>query len=129
MKIVIAEDETSLAAALSRMVLLAWPEAQIMIARDGFEAGVQVARNRPDLLLLDVNLPGLDGFWVCRMLRTDALLAGTRILAVSGDCEPELPLRIRGAGADDFLAKPFDHASLIDRIGVLLSRPAAAGAS
>jgi adenylate cyclase len=91
----------------------------VVTATSGAEALAKVANEKPDLVLLDILMPGMDGYEVCRQLRADA---ATRLLPVvmitaSGD---EQKVKAIEAGADDFIAKPFDQAELLARIKSLL---------
>ena len=86
---------------------------------------IEVARaQRPDLVLLDANLPGMDGYTVCRLLKTDADLAGTPVLFTT--VRASLDDRMVGLmlGADDYLVKPLDMPELMLRVQILLSRRA-----
>jgi CheY-like chemotaxis protein len=80
---------------------------------------------RPDLILLDANLPGMDGYTVCRLLKSDAALASTPVLFIT--TRSSLDDRAVGLtlGADDYLVKPVDMSELMLRIQVLLARLAA----
>ena len=82
---------------------------------------------RPDLILLDANLPGVDGYTVCRLLKDDAGLASTPVLFIT--TRSSLDDRAVGLtlGADDYLVKPVDMSELVLRIQVLLARRAQAG--
>lgn len=124
MKMLVVDDEDQVRTTVARMLKMTWPDAEIDTAKDGFEAGTKMARMRPDALVLDINLPGLDGFWVCRTVRTDPQLSHARILVISGEQDPDIGLRIRGAGADDFLPKPFELDELVSRLKALLAAPA-----
>jgi two-component system response regulator TctD len=81
---------------------------------------------RPDLILLDANLPGMDGYSVCRLLKGDAGLASTPVLFIT--TRSSLDDRAVGLtlGADDYLVKPVDMSELMLRIQVLLARRAKA---
>lgn len=123
LKLLVVDDEDAVRSTVSRMLKLAWPQSEVETARDGFEAGKKVALQRPDAIVLDINLPGLDGFTVCQLIRSDPLTSHARILAISGNEDPAYRTRIRAAGADDFLPKPFELEDLVVRLKFLLQKP------
>ncbi|MEE4357908.1 MAG: response regulator [Desulfococcaceae bacterium] len=86
---------------------------------DGFEAGMKILQLRPDLVVLDLFMPGIDGFDVCRKIRKNSELKNTRVLAVTGFDTPENRRQILETGADDYLSKSEDPAVLIQRIRYL----------
>ena len=73
----------------------------------------------PSLVVLDLNLPGVDGFDVCRSIRSDPNLKRTRILAITGYAVEESKLKALEAGADEFLAKPLEINNLKEKLQVL----------
>lgn len=81
-----------------------------------------VKREKPDLVLLDVMLPGLDGFAIARRIRETPELAATRILMITARTQPEDIVRGLEAGADDYVTKPFDRRILLARIAAVLRR-------
>jgi len=87
---------------------------------DGFEAGVRTIRFQPDLIILDLIMPGMDGFEVCRFIKQDPTTAHIRILILTGFDTPADREEARAAGADDFLVKPVALDILVDRIKQLL---------
>jgi CheY-like chemotaxis protein len=92
------------------------------------DLAIETARaERPDLILLDANLPGVDGYTVCRLLKSDTGLVSTPVLFIT--TRSSLDDRAVGLtlGADDYLVKPIDMAELMLRIQVLLARRAQAG--
>jgi CheY-like chemotaxis protein len=91
---------------------------QIEIARDGFEAGAKVESFRPHALLLDLMMPGIDGFEVCRRLRARPTLNHVRIVAMTGFPSQENIERIMSAGADACLPKPLDPERLLAELGL-----------
>lgn len=79
-------------------------------------------REKPDLVLLDVMLPGLDGLAIARRIRATPELAATRILMLTARTEPDDIVRGLEAGADDYVTKPFDRKVLLARIKAVLRR-------
>ena len=121
LRVLIVDDEEVARKVISRVVRGAYPGAEIEEAVDGFEAGAKIHSFLPTLITLDLQLPMLDGFKVCAMIRGNALFRNTRILAVTGSNTEEAREAILKAGADDFLGKPFSVDELELRIGKLLS--------
>ncbi|HWQ14191.1 MAG TPA: response regulator [Roseiflexaceae bacterium] len=89
---------------------------QLAFAASGPEALAQARALTPDLVLLDVMMPGMDGFEVCRRLRDDPELALVPVIVVTALDDPGATLRALEAGADDFLGKPFNRAELRARV-------------
>lgn len=92
-------------------------------ASDGEEGLRKAAEVRPDLIFLDVMMPGLDGFSVCRKLKEDPGLAPIPIILLSARGQDEDRDRGLGAGAADFMTKPYSPAELVRRVRELLSEP------
>ncbi len=92
----------------------------LAFAADGLEALEQATRLRPDLILLDVRMPGLDGFEVCRRLRADSALAEVPILMITVLSDRRSRLTAIEAGADEFLSRPFDWDEVRWRIRTIL---------
>ena len=93
---------------------------EVRIASNGFDAGMMVKEYRPDIIVLDVMLPDINGKEVCHRIRADATLEDVRILCISGMIEEDKIQELRLAGADKFLHKPFDVEELIDEMCALL---------
>ena len=89
---------------------------EVRVAGNGFDAGMMVKEYRPDLIVLDVMLPDINGKEVCHRVRADPSLEDVRILCISGMIEDDKIQELKLSGADDFLHKPFDIEELIDRM-------------
>lgn len=97
---------------------------QMLLAPDS-TSGLRMAVDlRPDLILLDVGMPDVDGLEVCRALRRDPVTAGTPILLVTAHAEvAQQPLIWQAAGADGAILKPFSPARLVQQVDEILARP------
>ena len=95
-------------------------EYEVITASDGRQA-LAVAKDRqPDLILLDVNMPEIDGFEVCRLLKADETLPYTPIILVTARAHSEDVVTGLDAGAEEYLTKPVDHAALVARVRSML---------
>lgn len=95
---------------------------EVLCAANGFEAGVLTSQRRPDLVLLDLFMEGIDGFEVCRTIKQDPELKRIRILAISGAGGTDLEARILAEGADGFLPKSAGVAAIQVAIETLLKK-------
>lgn len=112
--ILIIDDESFPRATLEALLL---PEGYQVETSDGGEQGLRAAeRLRPDLILLDVMMPTIDGFEVCRRLRANKALASIPIIMVTALDDSESRIQGLEAGADDFITKPFNSAELRARV-------------
>ncbi|MBN2447281.1 MAG: response regulator [Phycisphaerae bacterium] len=88
----------------------------VQTAQTGFEAGVKTKDFSPDVIVLDYMLPDVNGDAVCRTIRSDHAMDGVRIIMVSGVVDPADVERLKAAGADEFLQKPFSIEQLVNLI-------------
>jgi DNA-binding response OmpR family regulator len=95
---------------------------RVFDARDGAEAIEQIDRHAPDVVVLDLMLPQVDGFEVLRMLRAREATVNTRVIVLTAHGDEDSEVRVFRAGADDFLAKPFRARALSARIRALAAR-------
>ena len=122
---VIEDDETI--RTLLQMLLKNAGFTSVRTAERGDTGFDLVRRHKPDLVLLDLMLPGLDGLSVCRRIRETPALAQTRILMLTAKSEDADIVRGLELGADDYVTKPFSRSVLLARIQAVLRRPAPAG--
>ena len=116
--ILVIDDDELVSRTLQRALKLY--DYQVMVANSGAE-GLHVARrHRPDLLVLDVIMPGTDGYQVCRQVRGDPLLKEVPILFLTAKSKDEDKIEGFRAGGDDYLAKPFNMQELQLRIRAIL---------
>lgn len=120
--ILVIDDDEKITSMLRRG--LAFEGYAVRTARNGAEGLEQVRQEEPDLVVLDIMMPGVDGWEVCRRLRE----AGSRVPVLMLTAKDEIGDRVRGldAGADDYLIKPFALEELLARVRALLRRSAAA---
>jgi PAS domain S-box-containing protein len=112
--ILIVDDEPAVRQGLGKV--LAAEGYTVVPAASGAEALVKAAELIPDLVLLDVEMPGLDGLEVCRRLRADPTLAEVPVIMVTSLANRGSRLQGFEAGADDFMSKPFDEIELLARV-------------
>ena len=93
---------------------------EIRTANNGFDAGMLVKEFRPDLVVLDVMLPDINGKEVCQRVRKDENLEAVKIICISGMVEQDKIAELKAAGANDFMHKPFNVDRLLDRACDLL---------
>jgi CheY-like chemotaxis protein len=115
-KVLIVDDNVDSARLLE--LLLASKGHHARCAADGAEALQVAAEQQPDLVLLDLSLPDLDGFELADRLRAMPGLAGIRLIAVTGWSDPEAAARARESGFEAFLVKPVN----MDKLTALLAR-------
>jgi CheY-like chemotaxis protein len=105
-RILVVDDNPDMLVSLSQALHLLGHECYV--ARDGYEAIVAALRIRPDVVLLDIALPGLDGFAVAQRLRQEPALRQIQIIAVTGHGNSEDRIRAMEAGIDQHVLKPVD---------------------
>jgi len=110
-RILVVEDNADTAESMARLLRLLGYEVQI--AHDGPRAIEMALRQRPDFVLLDIGLPGMDGYEVAVRLRQEASCQDAVLIAISGYGRSEDRQRSREAGIDHHLIKPIDHHELL----------------
>jgi CheY-like chemotaxis protein len=117
--ILIIDDDVGVRGVLKAILERAGHE--VAAGGDGAE-GLQLAHERrPDLVLLDIEMPGMNGFDVCSLMKTDTALRMIPVVIMTGRPIAGIPGRARAVGAVDLLSKPFERESLIRKIGAYLA--------
>jgi CheY-like chemotaxis protein len=116
--ILVVDDDDMVRSSLTNLLRRFCPEAEVVTASGGFEAGQMVSVHVPDLVLLDIMLPGIDGFQACRMIKDQ--YNDVKILAITGYGSTENRDRIIDSGADGFLTKPVGAEELLENVKSLL---------
>lgn len=116
-KILIVDDDL---ASLRHVRALLAGMHTVLMAKSGDYALMMAARSRPDLILLDINMPGMDGFDTLQLLRSNNRLSFIPVIFLTGSHDPEAEIAGLRAGAQDFITKPFEKSVLIHRLDMHL---------
>jgi excisionase family DNA binding protein len=118
--ILVVEDDEAMRDFAKNAIQKKWSDYKIYEAEDGFAAGKLISDKKPDLVILDIKLPGIDGVEVCKLIRKDKALSKTKVLAITGYASPETKKKILDAGADEYIEKPFNKDKLLENVETLL---------
>ena len=117
-RMLVIDDSPTIVALIKRM--LQQNQYEVLEAFDA-ESGIEIARREvPDLIFLDIVLPGMDGFNALRTLRRDPATRDVPIIMISGNAQATEQFYVQRIGADDFMKKPFSRAEVFNRIEALL---------
>jgi DNA-binding response OmpR family regulator len=119
-KILIVEDEDDVFELLNT-IFNDPVDYEVFWAKDGHEALKIAQVEKPAMILLDVLLPGLSGYEVCRLIKSNPALSSVRVLMLSGMTQYQDYQKAQEAGADDFIAKPFSSNTLLKKVEELLT--------
>jgi len=111
-KVLIVDDERDLVAPLA-MRLTASGRYEVAVAYDGAEGLVMAVEFRPDVALIDLAMPGLDGWQLCEGLREDPRTRGVKVIVMTAWTSPDLGRRAQAEGVGELLLKPFEEADLL----------------
>ena len=117
-QVLIADDEPNIVISLE--FLMKREGHRVTIARDGDAALAAIRAERPDLVLLDVMMPGKSGFEVCQAVRGDESLAGVKILMLSAKGRDTDLAKGHALGVDAYMTKPFSTRELADKVREML---------
>lgn len=121
-RVLVVDDDDDMRAL---MTMLLSGSCEVASAADG-AAGLELAKRlRPDLVVLDLLMPKMHGFEVCRRIREDADLKGTKVLISSSKSyQNDVRATVDETGADDYIVKPFEVDEFLKRVGTLLGESA-----
>jgi CheY-like chemotaxis protein len=120
-KLLLADDSITIQKVIG--ITFANEDYELTVVDNG-DAALEKARSEsPDLILADVFMPGKNGYELCAAVRQEPALRGIPVLLLTGTFEPFDENKARAAGADSWIAKPFESQALIDRVEELLARP------
>jgi two-component system alkaline phosphatase synthesis response regulator PhoP len=117
-KVLIADDEQNIVISLE--FLLRREGFEVFVASDGEEALARLRADKPDLVLLDVMMPKMNGFDVCQAIRADPDLADMRVLMLTAKGREAEVSKGLGLGADAYMTKPFSTKELVAQVRALL---------
>jgi excisionase family DNA binding protein len=117
-KVLVVDDDSSVVS-LVRAAMEKDGRFEVESVGNGFDAGAIAATMKPDVMVLDVMLPDIDGAAVCRRARTLPTLRGMKILCISATADSRMIEELKRSGSDGFLAKPFSVGTLVERVALL----------
>jgi len=125
-RVLIVDDDPSVCALLEAILEQANSPCEVKCTRDGYTGLIQIGAWRPDVLVLDIIMPGMNGLDVLRRLRDDHELLGNMAIVVvtSAFDQPDIIRAVRKAGPDAVLSKPVDARQFLAAIGACLASPA-----
>jgi len=121
MRILVVEDDRSIQMVLE-LVMTRVAKGQVYLASDGPEGLAMIRQHKPDLVLLDLMLPGIDGFEVCRQAKADESTQHIPIIFLTAQPQPAAVAKAMSLGAAGYIVKPFDPIKIVDQINEALQR-------
>jgi excisionase family DNA binding protein len=118
--ILIADDDVNIVETLSKYLKKEHPNFNITSAKDGFEAGNAIARIKPEVVIMDIFMPGINGFKVCRAIKQDPATKDVKVIVVTGYASEENVKKAKESGAEAVFSKPFDYKEIETEINTLL---------
>lgn len=117
-RILIVDDDNQFSGYLKELLSMYAPHLIIELAKDGFEAGRKLESFNPNVVLLDLMMPGLDGYETCHKIKADPSTKMIRVIAMTGFPSEENVARVLGEGAEVCLPKPVDTDRLLKLLGI-----------
>ena len=117
--IIIVDDDKDFNNMLKSYLQQKLPTAKILQAYNGFEAGRDIAEVKPSIVILDIDLPGLDGTQLCTQIKSDTSFGKPAVISVTGLNDSQVKKAVLDAGADDYLVKPVSQELLHIRLTII----------
>ncbi|HUS92921.1 MAG TPA: response regulator [Phycisphaerae bacterium] len=115
-RILIVDDEPAITQLVAKAIKASMPECDVIEAHDGFRAGTITASLKPDVVILDLRMPGMDGYEVCRLIKSQEDTRAAEVIAMTAFPSPESEQQILACGARVCLDKPLDIPALLNEI-------------
>jgi excisionase family DNA binding protein len=115
-RVLVVDDEPPVAQMVARAIRSAHPDYEVLEATDGFSAGTIVATAKPDVVILDLRMPGMDGFEVCRLIKSRDQTRHAEVVAMTAYPSQESETKILECGARVCLHKPLDIDALLAEV-------------
>ena len=119
--IIVVDDDKVLNEAIASFLHKNIPELTVYQSYDGFDAGTQIAKFKPGFIILDIDLPGIDGKEICKKIKSDESLGEPYIIIVTGLQDEDLNTQMLMLGADSFFKKPVDFFDILNEITGVMS--------
>lgn len=113
LKALVLDDNEDFARSLAEAINIYDPEVEVRYTDNAFDAGLIVASYSPNVILLDLVMPGIDGYEICKKIKADAAFRHINIIAMTGFATPKGIARIKKLGASECLIKPFEIGVLV----------------
>jgi two-component system, OmpR family, alkaline phosphatase synthesis response regulator PhoP len=121
MKVLVVEDDRSIQMVLE-LVLTKVSKCDVIVASEGREGLAKIIEQKPDVVLLDLMLPGIDGFEICQQAKANESTRHIPIIFLTAQPQPSAVARAMALGAAGYIVKPFDPIKIIDQINEALTR-------
>jgi len=121
-RVLVVDDEPAVTKWIAEEIKARHPEFEVLEANDGYSAGEIVASCRPDVVVLDLRMPGLDGFEVCRRIKSRKDTEDTAVIAITAHHSNNTRRRILESGARTYLTKPLDIDMLVSEVASAVSQ-------
>jgi len=119
--IIVIDDDAVLNEAISSFLNKNLPNLTVFKSLDGFDAGTQLVKNKPGFVILDIDLPGVNGKEICKKIKTDPFFGQPYIIVITGLDDESLEKQMKDLGADSFFRKPIDFNAILREINEVVS--------